>query len=57
MACNSGKVLREIMNKVTLGVLFCLSSLVLLHRHDAALGIIVFIVGIILMNGWQWPRR
>jgi len=45
------------MSKVTLGVLLCLSSLILLHRHHAALGIIVFIIGIILMNGWQWPRR
>ncbi len=57
MECNTGKVLREIMSKVTLGVLLCLSSLILLHRHHAALGIIIFIVGIILMNRWQWPRR
>jgi hypothetical protein len=57
MEHNTGKVLRAIMNKVTLGVLLCISSLILLHRHHAAIGIIAFVIGIVLMNGRIWPRK
>ena len=57
MERNTGKVLVRMMSKVTLGVLLCLSSLILLHRNHAAIGIIAFVVGIVLMNGWQWPRQ
>lgn len=45
------------MNKVTLGVLLCLSALILLHLNQAVIGILAFVAGIIIMNGWQWPRR
>lgn len=57
MEINTGKVLRDSMNKVTLGVLLCLSSLILLHSNLAVIGIIAFVAGIILMNGWKWPRK
>lgn len=45
------------MSKVTLGVLVCLSSLILLSRGLAAIGIIAFVIGILMMNGWKWPRK
>lgn len=38
------------MNKVIIGVLLCLSSLILMHRNNAVMGIIAFVVGIVLMN-------
>lgn len=57
MEADTDEVLRENMNKVTLGVLLCLSSLILLHRNHAAIGIIAFVVGIVLMNGWKWPKQ
>ncbi len=44
------------MNKVTLGVLLCLTSLIMLHNHHPASGIVAFVIGIALMNGWKWPR-
>lgn len=44
------------MNKVTIGVLLCLSALILLHGNNAVIGIISFIAGIIIMNGW-WPKK
>ncbi len=57
MEQDTGEVLMGTMNKVTLGVLLCLSSLILLHRNHATIGIIVFVVGIILMNGWKRPKQ
>gem|GEM_PF-1018422 len=45
------------MNKVTLGVLLCLSSLILLNGVHPAIGFIMFIVGIILMNGWKGSKK
>ena len=57
MEADTDQVLRGIMSKVTLGVLLCLSSLILMHRNHATIGIIVFVVGIVLMNGWKWPKR
>ena len=47
----------DIMNKVTLGVLLCLSALILLHKNHAMIGIPVFIAGIILMNAGRWGKR
>lgn len=44
------------MNKIILGVLLCLASLILLHQHHPAIGIIGFVIGIALMNGWKRPR-
>lgn len=44
------------MNKVTIGVLLCLSALIMLHSNNAVIGFITFTVGIIIMNGW-WPKR
>ncbi|WP_265588554.1 hypothetical protein [Desulfotalea psychrophila] len=38
------------MNKVTIGVLFCLVSLILMHNGRAGIGILIFSAGIILMN-------
>jgi len=38
------------MNKVSLGVLLCLSALILLHNNQAIIGIPIFIAGIILMH-------
>jgi hypothetical protein len=38
------------MNKVTIGVLLCLFSLVLMHGNNAIIGIIGFVAGIVLMN-------
>jgi hypothetical protein len=45
------------MNKVVIGVLLCLASLILMNRNNALIGIIAFVVGIVLMNGWKGPRR
>ena len=56
MERNTGEVLTATMNKVTLGVLLCLSSLILLHRNHAAIGIVAFVAGIVLMNGWKRPK-
>ncbi|MFW2368109.1 MAG: hypothetical protein ACN4GW_16970 [Desulforhopalus sp.] len=44
------------MNKVTIGVLLCLSALILLHGNNAIVGILTFIIGIIIMNNW-WPKK
>jgi hypothetical protein len=57
MEVDTDKVLRFSMNKVTLGVLLCLSSLILLNGVHPAIGFIMFIVGIILMNGWKGSRK
>ncbi|WP_457576505.1 hypothetical protein [Desulfomarina sp.] len=43
------------MNRVSLGVLFCLSALILLHNNHPFTGVPVFVAGIILMN--RWGRR
>jgi len=45
------------MNKVTLGVLICLSALILLHKNHAIIGIPVFIAGIILMNTGKGGKK
>jgi hypothetical protein len=45
------------MNRVTIGVLLCLSALILLSNNNAVIGIIAFVAGIVIMNGWTWPRR
>lgn len=44
-------------SKVTIGVLLCLSSLILLNLNQTVIGLILFIYGIILMYGGKWPRR
>lgn len=51
------QVLRERMNKVTVGVLLCLTALILLNSNHAIIGIIAFVSGIIIMNDWKWPRK
>lgn len=38
------------MNRVSFGVLLCLSALILLNMNQPLIGIPVFIVGIIVMN-------
>jgi hypothetical protein len=38
------------MNKVVIGVLLCLLSLILMHSGNAVIGIIGFVAGIIFMN-------
>ncbi len=45
----------ETMNRVSFGVLLCLSALILLHNNHAFIGVPVFVAGIILMN--RWTRR
>lgn len=45
------------MNRVTLGVVLCLVGLILLHGNNALLGIVAFVAGIVIMNGWSLPRR
>lgn len=55
MERNTGAVLKSAMNKVTIGVLLCLSSLILMHGNNAVIGIIAFVVGIVLMNGGKRP--
>ena len=57
MEANTNEVLKDSMNKVTLGVLLCLTSLILLNSTHPAIGIITFVIGIILMNGWKGPRK
>ena len=57
MEVNTGEVLNCSMNKLTVGVLLCLSSLILLHQNRPAIGIIAFVIGIALMNGWRWPKK
>ena len=57
MEANTDKVLKDSMNKVTIGVLLCLTSLILLNGTHPAIGIITFVVGIIFMNGWKGPRK
>ena len=57
MEVNTDEVLKDSMNMVTLGVLLCLSSLILLNTTHPAIGIIIFVVGIILMNRRKGPRK
>ena len=57
MEVNTDEVLKDSMNKVTLGVLLCLSSLILLNTTHPAIGIITFVVGIIFMNRRKGPRK
>lgn len=57
MEANTNEVLKDSMNKVTLGVLLCLTSLIMLNSIHPAIGIITFVIGIILMNGWKGPRK
>ena len=45
------------MNKVTLGVLLCLSALIFLSKNQAVIGIPLFIAGIILMNKGGGKKR
>jgi len=52
-----GKVLRNSMNKVTIGVLLCLLSFVLMHGGNAVIGVIAFVAGIVLMNGGRRPWK
>lgn len=53
----TGAVLKGVMNKVTIGVLLCLSSLILMHGNNAVIGIIAFVAGIVLMNGGKRPWK
>lgn len=57
MEDNALWVLKGLMNKVTVGVLLCLTALILLNSNNAVIGIIAFVAGIIIMNGWKWPRK
>ncbi len=57
MERNTGAVLKGGMNKVTIGVLLCLSSLILMHGNNAVIGIIAFVVGIVLMHGGNRPHK
>jgi hypothetical protein len=57
MEDNALQVLKGLMNKVTVGVLLCLTALILLNSNNAVIGIIAFVAGIIIMNGWNWPRK
>lgn len=41
--------------KITLGVLCCLLALVLLSYNILILGLPLFILGFLLMNGFRWP--
>jgi hypothetical protein len=45
------------MNKVTIGVLLCLLSFVLMHGGNAVIGVIAFVAGIVLMNGGRRPWK
>ncbi|WP_169309067.1 hypothetical protein [Desulforhopalus sp. IMCC35007] len=45
------------MNKVSIGVLLCLSGLILLHWNQAFAGVPVFMAGILVMNGGSWRRK
>ncbi len=38
------------MNNVTIGVLLCLSALILMNVNNPIIGIPVFIAGIVMMN-------
>jgi len=38
------------MNNVTIGVLLCLSALILMNVNNPIIGIPVFVAGIIMMN-------
>ncbi|MGW8194801.1 MAG: hypothetical protein ACWGOX_11100 [Desulforhopalus sp.] len=45
------------MSRVSLGVLLCLVGLILLHGNNAVFGIVAFVAGIVIMNGWSLPGR
>ena len=45
------------LGKITIGVLLCLSSLVLMHGNNAVIGIIAFVAGIVFMNGGKRPWK
>jgi hypothetical protein len=45
------------MNRVSLGVLLCLSALILLHKNHTFIGVPAFVAGIILMNRWGRRKR
>ena len=38
------------MNYVTIGIILCMSSLILLYRNQWPLGLAAFVLGIIIMN-------
>jgi hypothetical protein len=44
-------------SKVTVGVLMCLASLILLSRNLIFFGLPLFIAGFLVMNGWKRPRK
>ncbi len=44
------------MNHVTIGILLSMFSLILLYQNQWGVGLVVFIVGIIIMNKKNWKR-
>lgn len=38
------------MSKVTAGVLLCMIALIILHRHQPVVGLVLFVIGFLLMN-------
>lgn len=38
------------MNKVTAGLLLCMAALIMLHQHNIAIGLVLFVIGFLLMN-------
>lgn len=44
------------MNNVTIGILLSLTSLIMLYQNRWAVGLIMFILGIIVMNKKKWRR-
>lgn len=43
--------------KVIIGMLFCLAGLILLHWNIVIVGLPLFIVGFLVMNGLKWPWK
>lgn len=44
-------------SKVTIGVLMCLTALILLHNNLIVVGLPLFIAGFFVMYGGKWPWR
>jgi len=45
------------MNKVLIGMIIAIVSIILLQMNMIALGLLGFIAGIATMYGWLWPRK
>ena len=44
------------MRRVVFGLFLCSLALLALHFHFIAIGLLLFILGIILMYGGKWPK-